>query len=379
MPEPIPASGTVHWLGAGLSTGSGLRLLGDSAGHLVLWARTERKALDRLSRLGLAGRAEAAEFSVPALEGALRRGDIVVSMLPASEHTGLLRLCIEHGAHFACSSYVSESILAEVPAAIQAGIAVLTEAGLDPGIDHLFAHLLVTQARAAIGDVADADFTSYCGGVPAVPNAFRYQFTWAPRGVLSALRTPARYVEDGEHKQARYPWEVVKSQDIGGERFEVYPNRDSIPFIAQYQIPSGWRLRTFVRGTIRLGGWSEAWADVFAELAEADEARIDELAKELLARYPSSPADADRVVLAVRLAARSGDRSWSGGYLLDIVGDQAESAMARCVSLPLSYGVTRILAGQMAPGLHRAADDAESAQSWLDFLREQGIECAFTT
>jgi hypothetical protein len=39
----------------------------------------------------------------------------------------------------------------------------------------------------------------------------------------------------------------------------------------------------------------------------------------------------------------------------------------------------RILAGQMAPGLHRAATEAESARRWLDFLREQGIDCVFTT
>jgi len=378
MPEPIPPSGTVHWLGAGLSTGSGLRVLGDATDRLVLWARTERKASDCLSRLGLTGRATAAGFSVPALAAALRPGDVVVSMLPASQHAGLVRLCVSHGAHFACSSYVSESILAEVPGAAQAGVVVLTEAGLDPGIDHLLAHVLIAQARTAIGDgAAAADFTSYCGGVPAVPNAFRYRFSWAPRGVLSALREPASYVADSERKQVRYPWEATERLAVNGEEFEAYPNRDSIGFIAQYGVPSDWQLRTFVRGTLRLDGWSDAWASVFAELKDGDGDRVDELAKELAAKYPSTAADLDRVVLAVSLQVRSDERNWSGEYLLDLTGYQAESAMARCVSLPLAFGVMQIKDGAMAPGLHRAAEEPEGAQRWLDFLREHGIDCVF--
>jgi hypothetical protein len=361
-----------------LSTGSGLRVLGDATDRLVLWARTESKADDCLSRLGLTGRAAAAEFSLPALAAALRPGDVLVSMLPASRHAELLRLCVPREVHFACSSYVSESILAEVPGAAQAGVVVLTEAGLDPGIDHLLAHQLIAQARTAIGDgAAVADFTSYCGGVPAVPNEFRYRFSWAPRGVLSALLEPASYLADSERKQVRYPWEATQRMAVNGEEFEAYPNRDSIGFIAQYRPPSDWRLRTFVRGTLRLDGWSDAWASVFAELRDGDGDRTDELARELAAKYPSTETDVDRVVLAVALQVRSDERNWSGEYLLDVTGDQTESAMARCVSLPLAFGVMQIQDGRMAPGLNRAAEEAEGAQRWLDFLREHGIDCVF--
>ena len=164
---------------------------------------------------------------------------------------------------------------------------------------------------------------------------------------------------------------------MNGEDFEVYPNRDSIPFIAQYRIPPSWRMQTFVRGTLRLDGWSEAWAGVFAELKEGDSDRIDRLAKELAADYPSTAADADRVVLSVALNTRSGQRSWSGQYVLDLTGDQAETAMARCVSLPLAFGVLQIRRGRMAPGLHRAAEDPAEAQRWLDFLPTHGIDCLF--
>lgn len=380
MSESIPVSGTVHWIGAGLSTGSGLRVVCDHAQHLQLWARTEAKAQDRLAQLGLSGRAAAGAFDLPSFTAVLKPGDVVVSMLPAAEHAALLQLGISTGAHFACSSYVSEAIEAEVAAASQAGIAVLTEAGLDPGIDHLLAHKLVAQARAATGDApAVAEFTSYCGGIPAEPNEFRYRFSWAPRGVLSALCEPAGYIEDGVRKQAVRPWEVTTRHMLDGEEFEAYPNRDSIPFVAQYGIPSNWQLETFVRGTLRLEGWSEAWADVFTELRTGDKERMGVLANELAARYPTDDADRDRVVLAVALTVRPGDgEPWSGRYLIDLTGDQSENAMARCVSLPLAFGIAEILAGRMSPGLHRAAEDADEAGRWIAFLDEQGIESKFS-
>jgi hypothetical protein len=379
MAEALASSGTVHWIGTGLSTGSGLRALAEQVPRVVMWGRSTERAERRLASLGLSGRIPVRAYDIPALAAELKAGDVVVSMLPASEHPKLLRLCIEHGAHFACSSYVSEPILAEVPAAEEAGVAVLTEVGLDPGIDHLFADLLVANARAAIGDTAaTAEFTSYCGGIPAEPNEFRYRFSWAPRGVLTALCAPARYIEGGEPKVVDFPWEATRPLVLDGETFEVYPNRDSLPYVDQYAVPSGWRLVTFVRGTLRLDGWRRAWADVFTELRTGDVERIAALADELAARYPTTEADRDRVVLAVALAVRRDDgATWSGEYLLDAVGDGAESAMARCVSLPLAFGVTEILAGRVRAGLRQAAQGADGAQRWLAFLSGNGVAYRF--
>lgn len=372
-------SGTVHWIGSGLSTGSGLKVAADHAGRLVLWARTAAKAEQRLARYGLSGRALPRRFDPSALAAELTAGDVVVSMLPASEHAGLLGLCIAHGAHFACASYVSEPLLAVAEPAAEAGLIILTEAGLDPGIDHLLAHQLVAHALDAVGDgPATAEFTSYCGGLPAVPNEFRYRFSWAPLGVLTALCAPARYISEGAAKTVDRPWEATFRDVIGGETFEVYPNRDSLPFVAQYGFPASWQPRTFLRGTLRLAGWHEAWQPVFAELCRGDADRISELARTLAARYPMTGADHDRVVLAVALTVTApGGGAWSGEYLLDLTGDDQEAAMARCVSLPLAFGVTEILAGAIPAGLHRAAGDA--AERWLAFLAGQGIDCQFRT
>ncbi|MDN0198498.1 saccharopine dehydrogenase family protein [Streptomyces sp. S.PNR 29] len=376
MSDLSPASGTVHWIGAGLSTGSGLARLCETAERVRLWHRTEDRAAGALDRLGLTGRAEPRAYTLSALTAALAPGDVVVSMLPASEHAGLLAACVDRRAHFACSSYVSDAVLAQVPAALAAGLVVLTEAGLDPGIDHLFAHDLVARAREAVGDTTAAsyDLTSYCGGVPAVPNDFTYRFSWAPLGVLNALRSPARYIEDGAQTLAERPWEATRRHVLDGEAFEVYPNRDSVPFVEQYGLPPAWKPRTFVRGTLRLAGWLRAWDGVFEELKSGDDARIAALARELADAYPTTDADRDRVVLAVSLDVRGAEGlSWSDGCLLDLVGDAEESAMARCVSRTLALGVRHILDGSLPAGLNRAAETAERSRQWLRELADEGV------
>ncbi|MDR6976213.1 hypothetical protein J2X68_002901 [Streptomyces sp. 3330] len=398
MPERVPATGAVHWVGAGLSTGSGLAALCEHADGVRLWHRTAQRAAEALDRLGLTGRAEPLAYTLDALTERLAPGDVVVSMLPASEHAALLAACVTRRAHFACSSYVSDAVLEQVPAAAGAGLVVLTEAGLDPGVDHLFAHSLVARARRAIGDDTAASYrlTSYCGGVPAEPDDFRYRFSWAPLGVLNALRSPARHVENGAETVVDRPWEATREHLIDGETFEVYPNRDSVPFIAQYGLPRAWKPLTFVRGTLRLKGWLRAWDAVFERLRTGDDAAVAALARELAAAHPTTDADRDRVVLAVSLDVRApgsgaggtghaggaGSRAgddingtvWSGSYHLDLEGDEKESAMARCVSRPLALGVRHILDGSLPPGLSRAAGTAPRSEEWLRELADQGLE-----
>ncbi|MET7779067.1 saccharopine dehydrogenase family protein [Streptomyces mirabilis] len=376
MSEVTAASGTVHWIGAGLSTGSGLAATCDAADGVRLWHRTEERAARSLQALGLTGRAEPRAYTREALAAELAPGDVVVSMLPAPEHAPLLAVCVERGAHFACSSYVSDAVLDQVPAAEAAGVVVLTECGLDPGIDHLFAHSLIARAEAEIGAGSAASYrlTSYCGGIPAVPNDFKYRFSWAPAGVLNALRSPARYVEDGAETTADRPWEATRPHLIDGEAFEVYPNRDSVPFVEQYGLPGTWKPETFVRGTLRLEGWLRAWDAVFEELKAGDDRRITALAQELARTYPTTDADRDRVVLAVSLDVRGGSgATWSGRCLLDLVGTAEESAMARCVSRMLALGVRHILDGSLPPGLARAAETAERSERWLAELAREGV------
>ncbi|GAA1866787.1 saccharopine dehydrogenase family protein [Myceligenerans crystallogenes] len=378
MSELMPPSGRVHWIGTGMSTGSGLGLVCAGA-ETVLWGRTVAKAEACLDRLELGGRAQTRAFTLGSLAAELRRGDVVVSMLPASEHPSLVELALERDAHFVCSSYLSSGIAAHANEAAERGLVILTEIGLDPGIDHLLAHKLVTKAMQVTGDrPATVRFTSYCGSNPAVANDFRYRFSWAPRGVLTALLTPARLIEGGVVREVARPWEVARSQTVLGESFEVYPNRDSVPFVRTYAFPESWAVEDFVRGTLRLEGWSDAWKPVFADLVDADDAEITELAEDLAERHPTTADDHDRVVMSVKLQVRTADGDeWAGEYVLDSVGDAVEAATPRLVSAPLAGGILSVVASSVPAGLHQASSDLGQVQDWLEFLAGQGITVSF--
>ena len=81
------------------------------------------------------------------------------------------------------------------------------------------------------------------------------------------------------------PWDAITDYQAPlpvAESFEVYPNRDSYPFIDEYRFDKSWKVRDFVRGTLRLNGWAKAWTPVFREIETLSgpegDARLAEMA-----------------------------------------------------------------------------------------------------
>lgn len=359
----------IHWCGTGLSAIPGLRRLIEGGHPVTVWNRTVEKARAEVGDIAR----DIRTYSPEALAAAVAPGDVVVSMLPADQHPPIAAMCVEKGAHFVSSSYISPEMRALDGKAAEAGVALVNEVGLDPGIDHLMAHDLVADYRAAAqpGDVLT--FTSYCGGVPKIPNDFKYKFSWSPLGVLRALRSPSRSVKDGEDLVVARPWDAITPYTAPlptPEDFEVYPNRDSIPFIEDYNFGEDWPIRTFVRGTIRLKGWSDAWAPVFREIetlqGPAGDARLAEMAAQFWRDNAYGADDPDRVVLCVALMAENeqGPR-WHKEWVLDAHGDARGTAMARLVSIPVALAVESVLAGRFEPGVHAAPDDPAMVKDWL--------------
>ncbi|MCV2874040.1 saccharopine dehydrogenase NADP-binding domain-containing protein [Defluviimonas sp. WL0050] len=367
----------IHWCGTGLSSRPGLRRL-ILAGHPVtVWNLPVEAAVEAVGDITKDIRA----MEPGALEAALQPGDIVVSMLPATLHLDLARTCVDKGAHFVSSSYITSEMQALDEPAREAGVAIVNEVGLDPGIDHLMAHDLVTAYRASAHYDRDnvLSFTSYCGGVPAVPNAFRYKFSWSPIGVLRALMTPARSIRDFTELSVVHPWDAVRTYSAPlrhPETFEVYPNRDSLPYLEAYRFERGSRVKEFVRGTLRLNGWTEAWADIFDELdAAPSNDRLKELSDELWEKYPLEEGEVDRVVLCVSLKVeKAGTPVWHKTWVLDATGDIRGSAMARLVSGTVALAVEAVMAREMPVGVHGAPHDPRLVQRWLEETRSAAQE-----
>ncbi len=363
---------TIHWCGTGLSAIPGLRRLMEGGRPVTVWNRTVEKARAAVGDLTY----DIHAFDMDAIAATLDPGDVIVSMLPGDWHVPLAELAIAKGAHFVSSSYISPEMRALDPAAKEAGLALVNEVGLDPGIDHLMAHALMADYRAspAFDATNTLSFTSYCGGVPKVANDFRYKFSWSPLGVLKALKSPSRSIRAGRVLEVARPWEAITRYAAPlpePEVFEAYPNRDSLPFMAEYGFGKDWPIKEFVRGTLRLDGWAEAWADVFAEAETADEARLREISDRLWQAHAYEEGEADRVVLFVSLKAeRDGRTTWHQTWALDAWGDENASAMARLVSVPVSLAVEALLAREIPPGVSAAPSDPALVRSWLGKVGE---------
>lgn len=361
----------IHWCGTGLSAIPGLRRLIQKGHQVEVWNRTVDKA--RAAVGDLTDRIR--PFDMSTLQAGLAPGDVIVSMLPGDWHLPLAKMAINRQAHFVSSSYIAPEMRALDADARAAGVALVNEVGLDPGIDHLMAHALIADYRAS--NAFDAGnhlgFVSYCGGVPKIPNAFRYKFSWSPRGVLQALRAPSRSIQNYTELRVDRPWDAISSYAAPlptPETFEVYPNRDSLPFLAQYGFEPEWPVRQFVRGTLRLNGWAAAWADVFRELETLSgpegDARLAQLSERLWTENAYGPGEPDRVVLCVGLLAEHQGRPvWHRTYAMDAWGDARGTAMARLVSVPVSLAVESILNREIPVGVHAAPDDARLVERWM--------------
>ena len=368
---------TIHWLGAGLSSVPGIRRLAASDRPFVLWNRTLLKAQAALAD----GSGDARELNWSDLTTAVQPNDVVVSMLPADLHQRVAELCLQCGAHFVCSSYLSpamDALDAEVKAK---GLRFVSEVGLDPGIDHLMAHVLMAdyQASGMIDPSHEHRFRSYCGGFPSEPNDFRYKFSWSPLGVLRALKTPARWIEDGAEVTIEKPWKALSSYSVelpgGEETFQAYPNRDSIPFTEAYGFSPEFNLQSFVRGTLRLDGWAEAWQEIFGvvDSSATGEDELNLLSDSLWKQHAYDPDEPDRVILHVEMTVTDGDQPvWSGAFALDERGDETGSAMARLVSKTVSIAVEAVLDDELPPGVSVAPSDHLAADAWLAKLVASG-------
>ena len=250
-------------LGAGMVAGAHVRyLLGLPDVQVTVASRTVRKAEEIV---GGHPRGEARQVDLAdegALEGFIRECDVAVSLLPFVYHPVVAALCVEHGKHMVTTSYVKEPMAALDAAAREAGVILLNEMGVDPGVDHMTAMRVVNKVRAQGGAVTS--FRSWCGGLPAPEantNPFGYKFSWSPRGVLLAGKNAALYREDGEEVfvdgevlfDSR--WTVPVAVEGTVIDFEGYPNRDSLPYMRhvrpdrrQDDVPRHAPLRGLVRG-----------------------------------------------------------------------------------------------------------------------------------
>jgi saccharopine dehydrogenase (NADP+, L-glutamate forming)/spermidine synthase len=392
----------------------------------------------------LEGRAAAVDVAKPEeLEPLIRENDLVVSLVPYAFHVQVARCAIRHRKQMVTTSYVSPEMKSLDREARAAGVTILNEVGLDPGLDHMSAVRMIEQIRAAGGRVTA--FESCTGGLPspeAADNPWRYKFSWSPRGALLAGRLSAKYLDDGrvrlipgEQLFGHYwPHEI---EGLG--TFEVYPNRDSLRYVKRYDLHD---VETMLRGTIRYPGWCDTmkaladlkmldvdekiwpegttygsffssflppsdaplverlaqrlglprdhdvvrrieWTGLLSDdpLPRLDESPLDVLAELFQRRMAYKPGERDMVVMQHRLKTAFKDRPPElwTSTLIAYGEPGGDSATSRTVSLPAAVASRLVLEGRIDEPGVLTPTSSAIAAPILEELETMGIEFTETT
>jgi len=182
---------TILVIGAGRSSSSMIRYFLNNAEKEDWYIRVGDMNLEMAQdKVGKHPRSEAFQFD--ALNEEVRRAelqnvDFVVSMLPAHFHVEVVKDCIDMKINVITPSYVSEEMKELDGAAREAGIIIMNEIGVDPGIDHMSAKKILDEIAEKKGEIEY--FESFTGGLVAPEsddNPWNYKFTWNPRNVVLA-------------------------------------------------------------------------------------------------------------------------------------------------------------------------------------------------
>ena len=195
-----------------------------------------------------------------ALHKLISNHDLIVSLLPYAHHVKVAEKCILLKKNMLTTSYVSEEMKALNQQAKAANILLLNEIGVDPGFDHMTAMEIIDKVHDKGGEIDE--FYSLCGALcapEASNNPFRYKFSWSPKGVVMASNNNASYLKNNKIVEIdaadlfKSPLQIDFPEI---EEMEVYPNRNSLPYIDIYKIPE---VKTMYRGTFRYKGWCDAF------------------------------------------------------------------------------------------------------------------------
>ena len=200
--------------------------------------------------------------------------DLIISMLPAHMHMSVANDCIKYKKHMATASYVSEDMKALDNKAKDAGIVLMNEIGVDPGIDHLSAMRVIDHIRDNGGDLKA--FETFTGGLVAPEsdnNPWNYKFTWNPRNVVLAGQGVCKFIQNHQYKYIPYNklfrrTEIIDIEGYG--KFEGYANRDSLQYREIYGLEN---IPTMYRGTLRKPGFCKAW-HYFVKLGATDDSYV---------------------------------------------------------------------------------------------------------
>ncbi|BCH00934.1 saccharopine dehydrogenase family protein [Mesorhizobium sp. 2RAF45] len=322
----------------------------------------------------------------PALADVLADADAVIDLLPQPLMREAVQAAIATRTPLVTTNY-GKAIADLAPEAERAGVSIMTECGLDPGID------LVLYARAAKQFDAITSIDSYCGGIPepkAMAKPLCYKVSWNFDMVLVSQNRDSVMIEDGKRVEVpaarQHDSPFIHEIEVAGlGRLEAFPNGDALHYVEM--LPSANGLRRSGRYTLRWPGWSAFWAPL-KELGFLSEDKVPGTSsspREFLGRLLGpqlqyGPGEKDLCVMRNVFSGLEGGRAKTVTSDLIIERDLTSGlfGMSLGVGYPASI-VAQMLARReiTTPGLLNPLLDVPD-EPFFDELAKRGIKIAET-
>lgn len=208
-------------------------------------------------------------------QAAVKNSDIVLSVLPPDLHYLLAEDCLIYEKHLITSSYTSDKIQALDEQAKAKQLLFMNEMGADPGIDHMSTAKIIDEISTKGGKIVS--FRSFCGGLVSKEsdtNPWHYKISWNPNNIVSAGKSGAVWLENGEEKQLDYInlYNPEKKVVINNEVYGYYPNRDSLHYKELFNLSD---VQTFERATLRHPDFIDAWQFIIKLNLTKDDIKYD--------------------------------------------------------------------------------------------------------
>ncbi|WP_158858964.1 saccharopine dehydrogenase C-terminal domain-containing protein [Lunatibacter salilacus] len=212
-------------------------------------------------------------------KGLIQQADLVISMLPPSFHPLVAADCVAMSKHFFSASYSSAEMKKLESEIKEKSLFFLNECGLDPGLDHMSAMQLMDREREQGHTITlYKSFCGGLMSPEYVDNPWNYKFTWSPRNVVLAGQGVSSFIRNGYYKFIPYHMLFKRTEEVhfpGLGTFEGYPNRDSLSYREIYGLQD---IPTILRGTLRTQGFCQAW-NVLVQLGLTDDSYEMDLPK----------------------------------------------------------------------------------------------------
>ncbi len=312
--------------------------------------------------------------------------DVVIDLLPVDFIPRVADAAIRHGVPLLNTFFVSRELRALSSRARDAGVAILPEFGMDPGIDLL----LIGDAVRDLDEVHELH--SYGGGIPspeAADNVIRYKISWTLEGVLRAYHHPSRIVREGEEVRIAadrlFEPENIHSVEIDGlGSLEAYTNGDAIEYCEAMGIdPSS--LSATGRYSLRWPGHCDFWRKIVGLRLLDDEPvmvdgrsvdRIAYLASALRPHLQYREGESDLAIIRVVVKGlRDGEERTIVHEVIDRRDpDTGFTAMGRLVGFTASIGAQMLARGDIrAKGVLSPLRDVP-IDPVLARLKERGVQ-----